>query len=649
MDRLFFTFVIFTVSINLSSAQENTIKNLDLGDFTSQEIHGDTSHIYRVFLHKNTFMFAIVQQIGVDLQIEILNPENQVLQYSNHQSALFGPEQISFTSNKSGACYIRISTVTKPALGKYNLILVKKKRAAVTKSQSIDELFAFYDRQGHPGASVCVMQNGKMVHLANYGMANLAHNRSIEDNTRFHIGSETKQFVAFAIATLIHNSKINPEDDIRVYLPEIPWLGDTIRIKHLLNHTSGIREFYDDLSVIAGWKKGFDLIEVMQYQRSLNFKPGDNYSYCNTGYGLLQEIFERVEQEKLSVWLQQNVFSKLGMANTFFYENKNVPDIATGYFIDDSGDFAENTDLPDGIISTSEDLSKWIMNFENQIAGNKSIFCLMAKPDTLNNGDNNTYAFGQEKIIKDGITFWGHGGGFQGYKSYILRCPEKHFGVVVLSNFDYFNNWFMARKITDIYLGIDLTEETKSKESSNPIKTVPDSMGKYCGKYWFNSDLSIDIQFQDTNLYAQVKGQPKFKIRLHDDGKFHYEKIDASIEFITSDNGTIEHLVVYQNNDKYEAFNQCPEVFSTEELEKYVGKYYCSEIESVYTITKSDAGFLMAKHPVNETINLYHFRRHQFNGDKWFFKQVEFTFDKNGITGFKLSTDRVKNLFFKKM
>jgi len=646
---------IFTQDIepisDFSFAEEKFIKKLELDDFISEKIYSDTSHIFNMFLEKNTFLFFIVQQLGVDLQIEILNQENEILKRTNHQSSSYGPEQTAFTSMEESLYRIIISTVSRNDSGNYQISVLKKQKAAETESQRIDELFAFYDRKGHPGASVCVVQDGKIVHSAGYGIANLALNKTIDNETGFHIGSETKQFTAFAVASLIFNKKIHPEDDIRKYLPELPWLGDTVRLKHLLNHTSGIREIYDDITRIAGWEKGMKPLEAMKTQKKLNFKPGEQYSYCNTEYGLLREIFERIEQTELSVWLQQNVFKKLGMKNSFFFEGgeKVFSHAASGYYINNRGEFVENPYFPAGIISTCEDLSKWVMNYEKKIAGNEMIFRLMNKTDTLNNGDYLSYTFGQEKIMKDGITFWGHGGGFQGFKSYILRCPEKHFAAIVLSNFDYFNNWFMARRIAEIYLNMNLTEEKISKQNSKPIQIASELKRKYCGTYWFNHDLAIQVELIDSNLFTQVNGQPKLKINLHDDGKFYYEKIDASIEFFFHIDNSAKRIKVFQNNDIYEGSKNRPKTLSLKDLEKYSGKYYCDEIETIYTIENIDSAYLTAEHPKNDIIKLYHFREHQFKGDKWFFKYIEFDCGENGITGFNLSTDRVKNLYFKKL
>nr|NQU89324.1 beta-lactamase family protein [Bacteroidota bacterium] len=577
----------------LCFGQQNSISELKLNSSITENLHSDTSQLFKVVLQKNTFLFAIVQQLGVDIKVEILDSEKNLLNEINHQNQPYGPEQVAFTSSKNGAYYIRVSTVSKPASGKYSIHIQKIQEAATTNSQRVDELFAFYDRPDHPGVSVAVVENGRIVHTGCYGDANLTSNTAIENNTTFHIGSETKQFVAFAIASLIYEGKLSKDDDIRVYLKEVPFFGDTIRIKHLLNHTSGIREFYDDLTAIAGWEKGIKPITAIQYQKELNFKPGEKYSYCNTEYGLLQEIFERVSGEKLSAWLQNKVFAPLQMDQTFFCDDSKtlIKNYAKGYLIDHKGDFVQNTYLPDGIISTATDLSKWILNYEHPIAGNDSIFNIMGKTDTLNNGESITYTCGQEKIRKEGLTFWGHGGGFEGYKSYILRCPEMNFGVVVLSNFDYFNNWFMARKVAEAYLGINLTETPPSEPAHKPIHQAPDKMPGYCGTYWFNHDLSIQIKIKDTVLIAQISGRPEFIIIPHDNGKYYYQNTEVSIDFMNIQGDTIGELEIFQDNETYNASKQRPEAITAEALLKYTGKYYCDEIETIYTIEKSNENY----------------------------------------------------------
>jgi len=512
-------------------------------------------------------------------------------------------------------------------------------------------LFASYDRDFHPGVSVAVLHDGKIVHQGSYGFANLAQELPISDSTVFHIGSETKQFVAFSIASLIDEGKLSKEDDIRHYLPEVPFFGDTIRIKHLLSHTSGIREFYDDLTAIAGWEKGIDPVVAIQTQKALNFQPGSQYSYCNTEYGLLKEIVERITRESFSEWIETEVFIPLGMNHTIYCNDERIiiPNYAIGILLNKDGDYVQNTYIPDGIISTATDLTKWVANYESPVVGNPKVIEIMGLSDTLNNGETLSYTFGQEKIIKEGVTWWGHGGGFEGYRSYILRCPYHHFGVVVLSNFDYFNNWFMARKVAQIYLGTDLTENEANAEAASPVTLAPEELETFCGTYWFNYDLDIRVTRSDSCLVAQITGQPALNIWPYDDNRFHYKVVDASIAFQAKGCDTINQLIVYQNNENYTATAQRPEQATPENMMKYTGKYYSEELETIYTIELMDENFLQAIHPRTGKITLRHIFGGAFASDTWFFNHVEFIRENKEITGFYLSTGRVKKLTFRKM
>ena len=187
--------------------------------------------------------------------------------------------------------------------------------------KDIDQLFIDWNRPNHPGGAVGVVQDGKLVFLKSYGLASLEYLVPNATGTRFNIASVSKQFTAMGIVRLHLQGKLSVEDDVRKHIPELPDFGQTVTIRHMLHHTSGMRSLHSMLA-LAGWRgndarTNEDLMRFMLDQRDLNFVPGDEYMYCNTGYILMAILIEKISGEKFSTWMKKEIFSPLGLNDTY--------------------------------------------------------------------------------------------------------------------------------------------------------------------------------------------------------------------------------------------------------------------------------------------------------------------------------------------
>jgi CubicO group peptidase (beta-lactamase class C family) len=188
----------------------------------------------------------------------------------------------------------------------------------------VDSVFGEFDDQT-PGAAIAVVHDARLVFAAGYGMANLDHDVPVGPETVFDIASVSKQFTGMAVSMLVEAGRIDLDAEARRYLPELPDFGDPLTVRHLVHHTSGIRDWPATLGV-AGWRMD-DVISFPQIlrmawnQRELNFPPGSEYSYSNTGYNLLAEIVSRVTGESFRAWTDQNIFRPLGMTSTHFQDD----------------------------------------------------------------------------------------------------------------------------------------------------------------------------------------------------------------------------------------------------------------------------------------------------------------------------------------
>jgi CubicO group peptidase (beta-lactamase class C family) len=352
-----------------------------------------------------------------------------------------------------------------------------------SESAQVDKLFEEWDRKGSPGASVGIFKDGRIIYARGYGMANLEYDIPNTPETVFRIGSTSKHFTAMCIALLIEQGKISIDDDIRLYLPEIPEYQSPIRIRHLLHHTSGIRN-YEALMMLAGrdgetYKVPYytdeDAVQMIARQRALNFNPGERYSYSNSNYFLLAEVIGKVSGTKTSEFARAQIFQPLGMSATHFHDDINVivRNRASGYSPDANGGFRINmTQLEQigtgSIYTTIEDFYKWDQNFYNNVLGKGSqdLIEMVETSGTLNNGDSTNYGFGLNITPFYGLRSIGHGGSFVGFRSYYLRFPDRQFSVVVLANQGPFPDYEIARDIALIYLRDQITEPIDVEQST---------------------------------------------------------------------------------------------------------------------------------------------------------------------------------------
>ena len=313
----------------------------------------------------------------------------------------------------------------------------------------VDELFAEWDGEVSPGAVVGIFMAGRIIYSKGYGVANLDYGIPITPQSVLRIGSISKQFVAMCIVILAEQGKLSFDDDIRAYLPEMPDYGKQITIRHLLHHTSGIREYLTLVDLMGkpeGSVFGYttrELVELLSRQQRLNFDPGSQFSYTNSGYFLLAEIVTRVSGVKAGAFAQENIFEPLGMTQTRFYDDPNaiIRNQAFGYSPKrDDGyrlDILRSDVIGDlGVITTVEDFLHWDSNFyENKLgAGTSDLITTMFTRGRTSTGEELSYALGLEFDSYRGLKTMGHGGSAVGYVAEFLQFPEQRFSVVILSD-----------------------------------------------------------------------------------------------------------------------------------------------------------------------------------------------------------------------
>ena len=393
-----------------------------------------------------------------------------------------------------------------------------------TLETKIDHLFAEWSRSDSPGAAVAVTRDGEVIYTQGYGTANLEYDIPITPTTIFDIASVSKQFAAFAIATLAHEGKFSLDDDIRTHLPDVPDFGNTITIRHLLHHTSGLRDWVQSL-VIAGVAMedviAFKhILKMARHQKALNFEPGEAYLYSNTGYNLLAEIVERVTGDSFRVWTDAHIFKPLAMTNSHFHDDHQIvlKNRAYSYQAVENSGFkhaVNNTTAlgSSSLYSTVEDLAKWILNFDDTRIGEQAVIDQMHQRGVLNNGERISYALGLNIGEYRGLKTVGHSGSWRGFRSHLMRFPEQRFGVVILCNLDTFNPLRLTEKVADLYLADVLapveeaSEPEKASEPTEDTKSeplTPEQLTEFEGDYYTEElDTTYSVCIQGNQLIAQ--------------------------------------------------------------------------------------------------------------------------------------------------
>lgn len=315
-----------------------------------------------------------------------------------------------------------------------------------------------------PGAAVAVVRSGQVVFRAGYGMADLDHGLPVTPETVFDVASVSKQFGGFAIASLVEAGLVDLDEEVRTYLPELPDFGEPLTVRHLVHHVSGIRDWPLTLAV-AGWRFddviSFDQILRMAWtQRELNFPPGTEYSYSNTGYNLLAEIVQRASGETFRSWTDRNIFQPLGMTSSHFQDDhlEVVAGRAYGHMPAAGGEW---TVSPNGLTalgssslhSTVDDLAKWLVNYDTHRAGGTAVIERMRTRGVLASGDTIDYAYGINGRDVRGREAWTHTGSWAGNRSVLFHFPEIRSGVVVLANAGTYDPTFAALALADVFLG----------------------------------------------------------------------------------------------------------------------------------------------------------------------------------------------------
>jgi CubicO group peptidase (beta-lactamase class C family) len=338
-------------------------------------------------------------------------------------------------------------------------------RQSAGADAGVDAIFARWTT-ATPGCAVGAAVNGEPVLQRAYGMADLEHDVANRPDTIFEAGSVSKQFTAAAVLLLARDGKVTLDDPVRKYVPELPDYGAPLTVRHMLNHTSGLRD-WGSVAEIAGWPRTTrvhthaHVLDILSRQRSLNFAPGTRWSYSNSGYNLAAIIVSRVSGQPFADFTRVRIFEPLGMKRTSWRDDftRIVKDRAIAY---DAGGGGFRTEMPfenvhgnGGLLTTVGDLLRWSQNFAAPVVGDEKFVAEQQEPGRFSDGRRHDYALGLRVTTYRGLSEINHSGATAGYRAYLSRFPSEKLAVAVLCNVSAGDATQYAHAVADLFLGKD--------------------------------------------------------------------------------------------------------------------------------------------------------------------------------------------------
>lgn len=515
--------------------------------------------------------------------------------------------------------------------------------------QKADSIINSYSQSYAPGMAVGIIRDGKVIHKKTYGLANLESRVPVTDSTAFDIASVSKQFTAFVILLAEKEGRLSLNDDIRIYLPELKNLPYKITIKQLANHTHGLPDF-TSIKRLQGFGDEFhgtniEAVKTVLAIKSINFPPGEEYKYNNTGFILLAEILHRIYKKDFDEILREYIFNPLQMNHTKAVDDseKIIPNKAESYREKDKVFFKQSLgQMGDGasnIFTTLNDLCIWAVNFQNPTVGSREIYQKMQQNTLLNSGERIEYGMGLQTGKYKGLDIVFHGGGTAGYRSYILHVPAYHLSIVLMGNRSVFDGLLIAYKLVDLFL----EDHEILPSPPNKIHYTSTELKEFEGTYEIDPGNYFKISTDGKQLYAwgsktplQSLGDNIFAIPFIPTAQliFHNEKVALKIGDFTF---TCKKV-------KLETLEE-----GKVNLSQYVGYYKNEEFNTIYQLIIKD-NTLVARHAINPDVPLHPLSSESFYSQNPFFGRLHFKFDAyKKTTGFIVSGINMANIEFNRI
>ncbi|MEQ8205860.1 MAG: serine hydrolase domain-containing protein, partial [Woeseia sp.] len=476
-------------------------------------------------------------------------------------------------------------------------------------AERIDEIFAEWNSVQSPGCAVGVEVDQRRVLSRSYGMSELEHNIPITPDTIFEAGSVSKQFTAAAIQLLAMDGKLSLDDDVRKYVPEVPEYSETITLRHMLNHTSGLRD-WGSVAYLSGWGRyershtHAHVLDIVSRQSQLNFTPGAEYSYSNTGYNLLAIIVARVSGMSFAEFSKRRIFEPLGMDNTQWRDNyrRIVAGRSAAYDTKDDGSFVIDRPIEHvygngGLLTTIGDLLIWNRALANERLGKPGFVERMYTQGRLTNGRQINYASGVSISPFFGVPSVTHTGATSGYRAFLGSYAGGALSIAMLCNAGNANPGDLGRKIASVYLGVADSDDSQSTQKNAAVsrRQLAALSGLYRDTF---TGEPVQLSLEDGQL--RINKGPK--LRAISGTEFAIVYGDEHLVFDTSSGKRPRYtrfLDTYALRQYEPVDSATPTANALQELE---GEYYSADAETTLTIALQNGQLLARRRPDSEFI-----------------------------------------------
>lgn len=526
-------------------------------------------------------------------------------------------------------------------------------------SEQLDSLFAEWNKD-MPGIAIGIVKNGKIDHLKGYGLANLEHSIPITPQTKFLYHGMSDQIIAYAILLLEKDGLLSLDDNISKHINLTKSFDESIKIKHLLSHTSGINDLAT-LKNLAGWAADdafskAQALPLILSQKSLNSRPGQIYKYTKIGIRLLQEIIETISLKTIGQFAEDNIFQPLEMTNSLFTDSSDalIENRAQGYYqMGDKqvvGQIIENYSQPAFFYSTVEDMCKWAMNFDNIKVGNKQMVNQANSLTKVNDKEvdlnNSALYLGQHRYWKfNGLKKLYLIGMGNGYACKLVRFPEQDLSIVVMGNSGAYNGHWSSFA-ADLYLKPHYEKtDAPNNQQDESVKIDKNIQAKYVGKYWNDNSLyttSVTLK-NDTLIYFEEEFNWEMKLMATSE-KEYVSSYGHKIEFKGQD--AEKQLVLTMPNGLKEISKIYPKLIKTTSyFNKFTGEYKNEDISTTYCI-ELEKEKLFIKHARLGTFELFPLGNNRFKTESNTLKYLHFDNSQNQNMSMKISNNHIKDLHF---
>ena len=472
---------------------------------------------YTIDADQNEFVLGEVDQISVDVDIRILDPAGE--QIGQFGGLGQGIERFAGRTSSAGTHTVELSVAEDfPGIsGLFVVTLLRHEPVATDPERRTDQVMARFDGDHTPGAAVQVWRDGSTLYSKAYGMADLTHAIPFTPETSTNIGSTSKQFTAFAVMLQQERGLLSLDDDIREHIPELPAFDQTIKVRHLLTHTSGLREFLNIMRMTGrllnegDWIDRSELIDIVQRQPALQNDPGAEYNYNNTAFGLAAVIVERTSGQDFHVFMEENVFGPLGMTASMVRPSPRdiVPNRSEGY-TPSPGGYRQIGDYgaavgAGAVYASVVDLQTWVENYADPQVGTRASIDEMMTSFVLNNGEETGYGYGLSVGEQGGLMRVNHGGADVAHRSMLAYYPEIKAGITVQSNHAQFNS-SVAFELAAAFFkdAMEEEEESDAADGGDPAdeeaatetwQPTEDDLGAFAGRF-FSEEIETFYTFK---------------------------------------------------------------------------------------------------------------------------------------------------------